>query len=204
VPARGAALASADIARDVGRLAEDHGVDLVLLDAPQLGSGPLAPELVGLFERCPADVALVAGATGRGDRRVLVAFAGGEHDWAALEVGAWLAAAGDCELVLVGPDADGEGGASRALAAASLAVQRTVGIDAVPLLASAEELAGAAEGARAVICGVPLGWRRGGLGAVRGGLVRAARAPVLIVHRGPRPGGLAPAGSDTRFTWSLG
>jgi hypothetical protein len=83
-------------------------------------------------------------------------------------------------------------------------VQRAVGIDAAPLLVSADELAAATAGARAVLCGLPLDWRRNGLGAVRAGLVQAARAPVLIVHRGPRPGGLAPPESATRFTWTLG
>jgi hypothetical protein len=55
-----------------------------------------------------------------------------------------------------------------------------------------------------VLCGLPLDWRRNGLGAVRTAIVEAAPAPVLLVHRGPRPGGLAPPGSATRFTWSLG
>ena len=191
VPARGAAFVSDDVARDVCRVAMDHNVELVVSDAP-------LSELAELLERCPADVALVAGTADAGEGRVLVAFAGGEHDWAALEVGAWLAAAAGSELALAGPSADGHGAASRTLAAASLAVQRAVGIDAAPLLVSAQELAGAAAGARAVL------WRRNGLGATRAGLVEAAPAPVLLVHRGPRPGGLAPSESATRFTWTLG
>jgi DNA-binding SARP family transcriptional activator len=199
VPARGAAFASADVGGDVARLAADHNVDLVLLDAPQLSD-----ELADLLERCPADVALVAGAPGADEGRVLVAFAGGEHDWAAVEVGAWMAAATGSELALAGPSADGQGAASRSLAAASLAVQRAVGIDVAPLLVSGDELAAAAGGARVVLCGLPPDWRRNGLGSVRSGLVRAATSPVLLVHRGPRPGGLAPADSATRFTWSLG
>ena len=197
VPARGAAFVSDDIARDVVRVATDHNVALVVSDAPLAG-------LDELLERCPADVALVAGNPGAGNGRVLVAFAGGEHDWAALEVGAWMAAASGSELAVAGPSADGGGAASRALAAASLAVQRSVGIDAAPLLVSADELAEAAAGARALLCGLPLDWRRNGLGATRTGLVEKVGAPVLLVHRGPRPGGLAPPESVTRFTWSLG
>jgi DNA-binding SARP family transcriptional activator len=203
VPARGAAFASDDVARDIGRVATDHNVDLVVLDTP-------LDDVADLLERSPADVALVAGGAGGAggsgipEGRVLVAFAGSEHDWAALEVGAWLAAAAGSELALAGPSADGRLDASRALAAASLAVQRAVGIDASPLLVSADGLAGAAAGARAVLCGLPLDWRRNGLGAVRTAIVEAAPAPVLLVHRGPRPGGLAPPGSATRFTWSLG
>jgi hypothetical protein len=199
VPARSAAFASADAGADVARLAADHNVDLVLIDAPQLSD-----EIADLLERCPADVALVAGARGADEGRVLVAFAGSEHDWAAVEVGAWMAAATGSELALAGPSADGQGAASRSLAAASLAVQRAVGIDAAPLLVGGNELAAAARGARMVLCGLPLDWRRNGLGSVRTALVRDAPSPVLLVHRGPRPGGLAPADSATRFTWSLG
>jgi hypothetical protein len=201
VPARGTAFASADVARDLGRLAESQGVDLLVWDAPGLAGELTSPRLVSLLERSPADVALVAGAPVPGEGRVLVAFAGGEHDWAALELGAWMAAAAGCELGLAGPQATG--GGSRALAAASLAVQQAVGIDATPLLASGAELADLADGARAVVCGLPAGWRRDGLGAVRGALLQRAQAPVVFVHRGPRPGGLAPADSVTRFTWSL-
>ena len=138
-----------------------------------------------------------------GEDGVLVAFAGGEHDWAALELGAWLASATGSALRVAGPHGE-HGGGSRMLAAASLAVQRTVGIDATPLLVEPAGLAAVAEGARAVVCGLPAGWRRTGVGSVRGGLVREAHAPVLLVHRGPRPGGLAPAEAVTRFTWSLG
>jgi hypothetical protein len=32
----------------------------------------------------------------------------------------------------------------------------------------------------------------------------ALRVPVLLVHGGPRPSGLAPAETRTRFSWSLG
>jgi hypothetical protein len=47
-------------------------------------------------------------------------------------------------------------------------------------------------------------WRAEGVGSVRRALILAVTAPLLLVHRGPRPGGLAPAASRTRFTWSLG
>ena len=203
-PARAAAFASAHAARDIARLAAGHAVDVVFVDAAGLPDGPLPVELAGLLERCPADVALLAGTSSPGGEDVvLVAFAGARHDWAALELGAWLASATASTLRLAGPPGV-HGGGSRMLAAASLAVQRTVGIDATPLLVESEGLAAAAEGARAVVCGLPAGWRRTGAGAVRGALVRVAHAPVLLVHRGPRPGGLAPAEAVTRFTWSLG
>ena len=72
--------------------------------------------------------------------RVYVPFGGGEHDWAALELGAWLASATGAPLRLVGTRADpgsGRRDASRLLADASLAVQRVVGVDAEPVLADA-------------------------------------------------------------------
>ena len=46
-------------------------------------------------------------------------------------------------------------------------------------------------------------WHREGLGATRLTIAEQAAAPVLLVRRGPRPGGLAPPESRTRFTWSL-
>ena len=39
-------------------------------------------------------------------------------------------------------------------------------------------------------------WRQEGLGRVRDALVEAPPAPTVLVRRGPRPGGLAPAGDD--------
>jgi nucleotide-binding universal stress UspA family protein len=60
-----------------------------------------------------------------------------------------------------------------------------------------------ADGAMVAV-GVSPRWRAEGIGAARRALVRDARPPVLLVHRGPRPGGLAPPDSRTRFTWTLG
>jgi hypothetical protein len=60
----------------------------------------------------------------------------------------------------------------------------------------------AAGSAGAVVVGLSPRWRREGLGASRQALV-AAGTPTLIVHRGARPGGLAPRDRLTRFTWSL-
>jgi len=93
----------------------------------------------------------------------------------------------------------------RLLADASLAVQRVVGVEAEPRLADAAEeaLLDAVEPASIVVVGVSPRWRREGIGATRRALVRRARAPVLLVHGGPRPGGLAPRESRTRFSWSI-
>ena len=133
-------------------------------------------------------------------------FGGGEHDWAALELGAWIASATGAPLRLVGTRADPRSGrrdASRLLADASLAVQRVVEVDAAPLLADPDGLVDAVAGGGLVVIGISPRWRHEGIGAARRALVRAARPPVLLVHRGPRPGLLAPRESRTRFTWTL-
>ena len=81
-----------------------------------------------------------------------------------------------------------------------------VGIAAEPLLVEpgADALIAAAAGAHALVLGLSPAWRHRGLGAVRSTLATEVDAPLMLVHRGPRPGGLAPSASKTRFTWSLG
>jgi hypothetical protein len=121
-------------------------------------------------------------------------------------VGAWIAGAQGVPLRLAGPVEGAERDASRALASASLAVQRVLGIAAEPvLLAPAPpDVLGAAEEAAVVVVGLPERWRRQGLGRVRSALAIDARPPALLVRRGLRPGGLAPRENRTRFTWTLG
>ena len=164
-----------------------------------------------MLDGSSADVGLLfapaaAAAAGEG---VLVPFGGGEHDWAAVELGAWLAAATGEPLRLAGTRAGaGRGGrdASRLLADASLAVQRLAGVTAEPILADAgpDGLAGAAAEAGAVVVGLSPRWRDEGLGEARAALVRDSGRPVLVVRRGLRPSGIAPRESATRFTWSIG
>ena len=95
--------------------------------------------------------------------------------------------------------------ASRLLADASLILQRTASVVAEPVLtaAGARGVAEAAGDARALIVGLSERWREEGLGSVRSELARQPPAPTLFVRRGARPGGLAPAETRTRFTWSL-
>ena len=211
VTSRTAAFTSLDRPADAVRLAAIHEVDLVLLDAPaDVYADDLPAEAAALLERSPADVALLTGpalqlARGAG---VFVPFGGGPHDWAALELAAWLASAVAAPLRLVGRRADlrrGERDASRLLADASLAVQRVVGIEAAPLLVnpSDEALGDAVGAATLVVMGISPRWRREGIGTARRALVRRASSPVLLVHGGPRPGGLAPHESRSRFTWSM-
>ena len=205
--ARTAAFTSDDQAGDLVRLATANGADLVLVDAPpDLDDAQLPAPLAQLLERSPAHVAVLSGDAPVAGRGVHVPFGGGEHDWAALELGAWIASATGAPLRLVGTRADPRSGrrdASRLLADASLAVQRVVEVDAAPLLADPDGLVDAVAGGGLVVIGISPRWRHEGIGAARRALVRAARPPVLLVHRGPRPGLLAPRESRTRFTWTL-
>ena len=205
--ARSAAFTTLEPGRDAARLAVAHDVDLVLVDAPVGVDDDRVPdELANLFEGAPADVAVLAGSGRGGGGGILVPFGGDDHDWAALELGAWLSLATQARLKLVGTKAAPERGrrdASRLLADASLAVQRVAGVDSEPLLVEPTELLAAVEGATLVAIGISPCWRREGIGETRRELVRGAAAPTLLVHRGRRPSGLAPREGRTRFSWSI-
>ena len=212
IDARVAAFTSAVVGEDICRLASEQAVDLVLLarSPEQLEGGSLDRELEVVFSDAACDVAvcIARDEIGDGSDIVLVPFGGGSHDWAALELGAWLASANGCRLRLLGVTGDPEAGkrdASRLLAAASLAVQQLVGVPTEPALlpAGEEGLVHASGEAAVVVVGVPEDWRERGLGHVRAELAEVGRATTLFVRRGLRPGGLAPSDSQTRFTWSL-
>ena len=208
VEARTAAFISVDPVADAVRLASAYDVRLVLLDAPNLDED-LSEVVASIMERAPADVGLLTGSaidweSGNG---VCVPLAGGEHDWAALELGALLASSRSGALRLLGTRADagrGRRDASRLLADAAISVQRAIGVDAVPQLVDPDPaaLVEAVEGATVVVTGLSASWRRDGLGEARRALVSRSQ-PTLLVHSGPRPSGLAPAGSRTRFTWTI-
>jgi DNA-binding SARP family transcriptional activator len=204
VAARAITFTSAAPGDDLVRIASEQDVDLLLVDGrPDLDD----PLLETVLARAPCDVAVHVG-RGESAREgpVLVLFAGGDHDWVAVEVGAWIAGAQGVPLRLAGPAEGVERDASRALASASLALQRVLGIAAEPVLLApaAPDVLAAAEGAGVVVVGLPERWRRDGLGTVRSALAADARPPALLVRRGLRPGGLAPQESLTRFTWTLG
>lgn len=205
--ARTAVFTSSDPVDDATRLADSYGAELVLVDAAERIDGEHLPdELATLLDRSAADVGIVIGAP-LVSGEIFVPFGGGEHDWAALELATWLAAATGTELVLVGTGSDRQSGrrdASRLLAHAALAAQRLAGVSTRPLLAppSPDRLRNAVEPAGAVIIGLAESWRSTGIGDARRALV-AAGAPLVIVHRGPRPGGLAPKENRTRFSWTL-
>jgi DNA-binding SARP family transcriptional activator len=208
VTARAAAFTSADRARDLARLASRQDVDLLLLDVPLASLRKELPrgELGSVLSEAPCDVAMLAGRDGgAADGPVLVPFGAARHDWAALEVAAWIARAHGAPLRLLGSVSGETRDASRLLADASLIVQRTAGVHAEPLLAEPGPagIVAAAEGARVLVVGLSERWQREGIGDVRLAIAEQAAAPVLFVRRGLRPGGLAPSETQTRFTWSL-
>ena len=206
VAARTAAFSSPTPGRDLVRLASQDSVDLLLMDAtPSLLNG----EAGVVLEQAPCDVAVLVEASGSLQAgAVVVPFGAAWHDWAALELGAWVARATDAPLRLIGAASaarEDARDASRLLADASLIVQRRAGVVAEPLLASPGRagVMALAEGAGLLVVGLSERWRQEGLGRVRTELVEARPAPMLLVRRGRRPGGAAPVDTLTGFGWSL-
>lgn len=187
IAARTAVFTSADPGADLVRFAEEQEAELLVVSAP-LGEAP-------------CDVALALGAREfRPDGPILVPFGGAREEWAALELGAWLARAHGLPLRLLGVEAaEGRRDASRMLAGASLVLQRFAGMGAETALvpAGADGILG--ERGSAIVASLP----RGGPDSTRRALGERATVPVLLVHPGLRPGGLAPDRTLTRFSWSL-
>jgi hypothetical protein len=206
VAVRTAAFSSPTPGDDVVQLAAREDVDLLLMDA---GRSPLEGEVEVVLEQAPCDVALLieSGGSLRAGP-VVVPFGAARHDWAALELGAWVARATGAPLRLIGAASDQRTDgrdASRLLADASLIVQRRAGVVAEPLLASPgrKGVVALADGAGLLVVGVSDRWRQEGLGRIRTRLAEAPPAPIVLVRRGPAPSGLAPDDTRTRFTWSL-
>lgn len=213
IPSRVAAFTSTRPSEDVVRLATEQAVDLVLVDASPDALENQSQSPVGEILRASlADVAVVVSGSGGSldpGRPVLVPFGAAQHDWAALELGSWLARACGVSLRLIGSLADDSRpevrDASRLLADASLLVQQFAGVVAEPLLTAPgpDDLLQASEEAGILVVGLSDRWAVEGLGAVRSRLAREASTRVVFVRRGVRPGGLAPTQTRTRFTWSL-
>jgi DNA-binding SARP family transcriptional activator len=202
---RMAAFSSPTPGDDIVRLASQQDADLLVVDA---GPSPLDEVARSVLEGAPCDVALLVEGDAPGVGPVIVPFGAAEHDWAALELGAWVARATESPLRLIGAASDsGDDGrdASRLLADASLIVQRTAGVFAEPLLASPgrEGIMALAKGAGLLVVGLSDRWLQEGLGRIRSEIAASPPAPTVFVRRGLRPGGLAPAESRTRFTWSM-
>lgn len=140
---------------------------------------------------------------------ILVPFGGAEHEWAAVEIAAWIAGALGTSIKLAGVASDPKGetrDASRLFGHAFLAAQRTLGIPTDPVLVPAgdEGMLSAAADASLLAMGFSSRWQLKELGQARLEVARQAWAPTLLVKHGLRPGGLAPRESLTRFTWALG
>jgi DNA-binding SARP family transcriptional activator len=211
VSARTAAFTSVDPGHDLVRLASEQAADVLVLDAAAAvaADGSLAADARTALAEATCDVALLFARSvpTAPPGPVLVPFGGSDHDWAALELGAWLAGARGSTLRLLGTEADEEGrrDASRLLAHAALAVQQLAGVPTEPALGErgAGGIVEAAAAAGVLVCGLAESWRQDGLAGARAEAARLAPAPALLVRRGPRPGGLAPRDHLTRYTWSL-
>jgi DNA-binding SARP family transcriptional activator len=212
---RVAAFTAADVADDTLRLARRPEVDLLVLGRSLDevdGDDTLGPEVTRILSSAPCDVALWLdpgrATTPDGEGPILVPFGALEHDWAALELGAWLATTTGSPLVLLGSAGDGQGerrDASRLLADASLLIQRASGVAAEPRLAAPGRagLLEAVADAGLVLVGLSERWSSEGLGPTRLALAREAAAPVLFLRRGLRPGGLSPPEKVTLYRWSV-
>jgi len=210
VVARSVSFTATAPGKELARLAKELDVELLLAEAPDelLVDGAPDEQLIALLEQTPCDVALLVPRDATAGGPVLVPFGGAEHDWAAVELGAWIARAAQAPLRLAGAAAVPEQGrrdASRLLSHGALAVQRVLGISAEPLLTPAGEegMLDASGDAGLLVVGLSTRWHREGLGHARLRLAREAAPPTLLVRRGLRPGGLAPPASLTRFTWSI-
>jgi DNA-binding SARP family transcriptional activator len=211
---RVAAFTAADRGEDVLRLARRSDVDLLVLggDLSELDDGRFGAELNRILAGAPCDVALWFERSDpmpvADDGPILVPFGALEHDWAALELAAWLATTTGRPLVLLGAAAGSNSGrrdASRMLADAGLLIQRASGVAPEPRLVEPGR-AGLLEAIGTgclVVSAVSERWSTEGLGATRLELARSARSPVLFLRRGQRPSGLSPPDRLTLYRWSM-
>jgi DNA-binding SARP family transcriptional activator len=211
---RAAAFTSGEPAPDLMRLVRDADTALLVADAVARldAEGRFDAQLSALLAGVPCDVALLAGrsldSAPEARAPVLVPFGGAEHEWAAVELGAWIAGTENRPLRLAGVEADpvaGRRDASRLLATATLLVQQVTGVETEPVLIAAgpDELSTVAGEARVLLLGLPDDWSSRGLGSTRATIVERAACPLLLVRGGPKPGVLAPSDSLTRFAWTI-
>jgi Kef-type K+ transport system membrane component KefB len=210
IAARSVALTSILPGQDYVRLASEEEIDLIMLDGrrPLLGGGVPRGSVGQVLDQAPCDVAVLVERQDMpsvdAEHPVMTPFGGGDHDWAALELAAWISSATGAPLKLLGAaGGNGEGDASRLLQSASLVVQQLAGVVTEPVLIDERGILAATEGAGLLVVGLSDRWRREGLGSVRAQIAKKAEAPILFVRRGTRPGALAPAAGDvTQFSWS--
>ncbi len=190
---RTASFVSESPGADLARLAAEQDAELLLV-------GPI--ELEELLGAAPCDVALALRPElpFEPSAPVLVPFGGRRDEWAALELAAWIARAHALPLRLLGSEAtEGRRDASRLLASASLALQRFAGAAAEPVLVQPGAKGILGESGSVIVASLP----GAELDATRTELAERTTIPVLLVHGGLRPSGLAPEQTLTRFSWSL-
>jgi hypothetical protein len=189
---RTACFTSQNRGADLARLAADQNAELLVVSSREVPRPAASPCDVAVAAR-PDLVFDPSGA-------VLVPFGGASDEWAALELGAWVARAHGLPLRLLGTEARADRrDASRMLAAASLALQRFAATTAEPVLVAPGVEGILSESGSLLVASLPAG----GLDETRKALVEGARSPILLVRAGLRPGGLAPDHTLTRFTWSV-
>ena len=194
VEARAAVFTSIAPGVDMARLAREHDVDLLLVDAPD---GLLEDaRVLALLDQAPCDVGVVVGDEPPGAGPVLV------RSRCPARLGRRRARRlarprRNETLRLAGATTGADGrDASRLLANASIAVQRSLGVATEPVLVEPDPaaLVDAAGGAGTIVVGLTDRWRREGLGRARTALATQTTTPAVLVRRGVRPGGLAAAG----------
>ncbi len=212
IASRIAAYTTGEPGADAVRLATEHDVDLVLLDAaPELlESGHPDQDLAVVLERAPCDVAVLVGGGEMTTGPIVTPFGGVEHDWSAIEVAAWLAQSLGTTLRLLGTEADPARRAARRQQAPCRAPRCSCSrwSESSPSrFSSAPAKTGvleAARDARLLVVGLSDRWRTEGIGHARLAVALGAEVPTLFVRRGLRPSGVAPSETLTRFTWTLG
>ena len=141
-------------------------------------------------------------------RPCVVPFGGAEHDWAALELGSWLAASSGAPLKLLGAAGQTDEGKSvtRMLADAGLLVQQATGIATEPLVVAGgrDGIVEAATGAGLLVLGLSDRWRHEGLGHdAIGDRQRRLRRRCCSSSAAPGPGCSRPKENVTQFRWSM-
>jgi hypothetical protein len=208
--ARAVAFTSAHPGGDLAELAASEEIDLLLVDGrrPLLGEPLPLGEIRPVLDRAPCDVGVLVAHEGDSiglgpGRPILVPFGGAEHDWSALELGAWLASSVGAPLRLLGAGSEAED-VKRRLDDAGLLVREFAGVltDSVVVEGGRDGIIAAAAGAGLLVVGLSERWRSEGLGETRSALARSSAAPVLFVRRGHRAGALAPRDDFTHFGWS--
>jgi Kef-type K+ transport system membrane component KefB len=213
IATRSVAFSSAHPGDDLARLTESEEIDLLLVDGrrPLLGEPVPLVDIKPVLERAPCDVGVLVAREGERlalgpGAPILVPFGGADHDWSALELGAWLSSGTGAPLKLLGAAGatDEAPAVKRRLQDAGMLVRDVAGIATDPIVVEdgRQGILQAARGARLLVVGLSERWKEEGLGETRSQLARSSAAPILFVRRGQRAGALAPRDDFTRFGWS--